>query len=153
MLITDFGAAKVRQINGFPRYLTDLSGPNVRLTGFRRYRMLCVGSVRPETPWTFTKQCLSSGFGAARVRPYLAYLNPLTLCYTIVLPGRRSDLRAGFRSDDSREHLDIGPPASLPPAGGPISCMDGAALKSNCYGWLLTVCTLHWSREVPACSN
>ena len=41
-----------------------------------------------------------------------------TLCYAIVLPGRKSVFRAGFRPDSSRESLNIGPPAGLRPAGG-----------------------------------
>ena len=43
-----------------------------------------------------------------------------TLCYAIVLPGRKSGFRAGFRPDSSRGNLKIGPPAGLRPAGGPI---------------------------------
>ena len=42
------------------------------------------------------------------------------LCYAIVLPGRKSSFRAGFRPDSSRESIDIGPPAGFRPAGGPI---------------------------------
>ncbi len=38
-----------------------------------------------------------------------------TVCYAIVLSGRKSGFRAGFRPDSSRESLKIGPPA-----GGPI---------------------------------
>ena len=34
-----------------------------------------------------------------------------SLCYTIVLPGRKSGFRAGFRPDSSRERLKIGRPA------------------------------------------
>ncbi len=44
-----------------------------------------------------------------------------TLCYAIVLPGRKSAFRAGFWSDRYRENTDIGPPAGLRPAGGPMS--------------------------------
>ncbi len=43
-----------------------------------------------------------------------------TLCYAIVLPGRKSGFRAGFRQDSIRESLKIGPPAGFRPAGGPI---------------------------------
>ncbi len=46
--------------------------------------------------------------------------NQRTLCYTIVLPGRKSVFRAGFRPDSSRESLKIDPPAGLRLAGGPI---------------------------------
>ncbi len=43
-----------------------------------------------------------------------------TLCYAIVLPARKSDLRAGFRPDSNRGKLTIGPPAGRRPARGPI---------------------------------
>ncbi len=43
-----------------------------------------------------------------------------TLCHTIMLPGRKSGLRARFRWDSNRENLKIGPAAGLRPAGGPI---------------------------------
>ncbi len=43
------------------------------------------------------------------------------LCYAIVLPGRTSAFRAGFWLDYYREITEIGPPAGLRPAGGPIS--------------------------------
>ncbi len=37
----------------------------------------------------------------------------------IVLRGRKSGFRAGFRPDSNRESLKIGPPAGRKPAGGP----------------------------------
>ncbi len=40
-----------------------------------------------------------------------------TLCYAIVLPGRNSDFRAGFRPDSSRDSLKIGCPSGRPKAG------------------------------------
>ncbi len=43
-----------------------------------------------------------------------------TLCYAIVLRGRESGFRAGFRPDSIREGINIGPPAGLRPAGVPI---------------------------------
>ena len=43
-----------------------------------------------------------------------------TLCYAIVLPGRKSVFRVGFRLDSSRESFNIGSPAALRPAGGLI---------------------------------
>ncbi len=42
------------------------------------------------------------------------------LGYAIVLPGRKSSYRAGFRPDHSRETFKIGPPTGPRPAGGPI---------------------------------
>ncbi len=39
-----------------------------------------------------------------------------TLCYAVVV----SDRKSGFRAGSSRENTKIGPPAGLPPAGGPI---------------------------------
>ncbi len=45
------------------------------------------------------------------------------LCYAIVLPGRKPDFRAGFWPDCYRERTEIGPPAGLRPAGGPISVL------------------------------
>ncbi len=44
-----------------------------------------------------------------------------TLCYAIVLPGRKSAFRAGFWPDCYREGTEIGPPTGLRPAGGLIS--------------------------------
>ncbi len=46
-----------------------------------------------------------------------------TLCYAIVLPGRKSAFRAGFRSDCYRECTEMGPPAGLRPTGGPTSVL------------------------------
>ncbi len=48
----------------------------------------------------------------------------ITLCYTIVLPGRKSAFRAGFWPDCYREKTEIGPPAGLRPAGGPMSVLS-----------------------------
>ncbi len=44
-----------------------------------------------------------------------------TLCYAIVLPGRKSAFRVGFWPDCCRESTESGPPVGLRPAGGPIS--------------------------------
>ncbi len=38
----------------------------------------------------------------------------------MVLPGLKSGFRAGFLPDPNRESLRIGPPAGIPPDGGPI---------------------------------
>ncbi len=46
---------------------------------------------------------------------------PQTLCYAIMLPGRRSAFRAKFWQDCCRKRTEISPPAGLRPAGGPIS--------------------------------
>ena len=46
--------------------------------------------------------------------------NQITLCYAIVLPGRKSGLRAGCRLNSSRESSNNFPPTGLRPAGGPI---------------------------------
>ncbi len=43
-----------------------------------------------------------------------------TLCYTIVLPGRKSTFRVGCRPGSSRESLKISPPAGRRQAGGPM---------------------------------
>ena len=48
------------------------------------------------------------------------YTDGYNLCYAIVLPGRKSVFRAGFRPESSRESFKIGPPGPLRPAGGPI---------------------------------
>ncbi len=42
------------------------------------------------------------------------------LCYAIMLPGRKSNFRAGFRPDSKRESVKIGPPGGLRPGGGQI---------------------------------
>ncbi len=43
-----------------------------------------------------------------------------SLSYAIILPGRKSVFRAGFRPDSNRENLKIDPPAGRSPARGPI---------------------------------
>ncbi len=48
------------------------------------------------------------------------YIYICTLCYAIMLQGRKSGFRAGFRPDSNRENIKIGPPADLRPAGVPI---------------------------------
>ena len=40
----------------------------------------------------------------------------LTLCYAMVLPGRKSAFQAGFQPESNWESLTIGPPAGLRPA-------------------------------------
>jgi hypothetical protein len=42
-----------------------------------------------------------------RIRTTL--IKSITLCYTIVLPGRKSGFRAGFRPECYRENIEIGP--------------------------------------------
>ena len=54
-------------------------------------------------------------------RRFRATSPELTLCYTILFPGRTSAFRAGFGPDCYREGSEINPPAGLRPAGGPIS--------------------------------
>ncbi len=44
-----------------------------------------------------------------------------TLCYTILLPGRKPGFRVAFQPDSSRESFKIGLQAGRKPAGGPIS--------------------------------
>ena len=56
-------------------------------------------------------------FGALLAQPSP---DPCTRCYAIVLPGRKSGFRAGFRPDSNRESLKIGPPSGRRPAGGPM---------------------------------
>jgi hypothetical protein len=46
------------------------------------------------------------------------------LCYAVVLPGRKSTFHAGFWPDRCRESIEIGPPAGLRPAGGPMSVLS-----------------------------
>ncbi len=77
---------------------------------------------------------------------YFTLLN--TLCYAIMLPGRKSGFRAGFRPDYNRENLKIGSPAGLRPAGGPIlgfSQLESRfqARKHYCVTWGIHI-------EVPA---
>jgi hypothetical protein len=45
----------------------------------------------------------------------------LTICYALVLSGRKSGFRAGFRPYSRRESLTIGFPAGFRPAEGPIA--------------------------------
>ena len=59
------------------------------------------------------------GFETVRHSGSLGHPKP-TSCYAIMLPGRKSGFRAGFRPDSNRESLKIGPPAGRRPAGGPI---------------------------------
>ncbi len=43
-----------------------------------------------------------------------------TLCYALVLPGRKSGFRAGFRPDSMLEDIKIGPSVGRRPPGGTI---------------------------------
>ena len=43
-----------------------------------------------------------------------------TLGYALLLPGRKSGFRAGFKPDSNRESVKIGPPAGRRPAGLPM---------------------------------
>ncbi len=43
-----------------------------------------------------------------------------TLCYAVMLPGWKSDFRGGFEPHSNQENTEIGPPARLRPAGGPM---------------------------------
>ncbi len=54
-----------------------------------------------------------------------------TLCYAIVLPGRKSGFRAGCRPETSRENIEIGPPVGRRPAGGPISMFSQSESGRN----------------------
>ena len=47
-------------------------------------------------------------------------LQGCTLCFAMVLPGRKSGFRVGFLQDSNRESLTIGHPAGLRPDVGPI---------------------------------
>ncbi len=47
-----------------------------------------------------------------------------TLCYAIVLPGRKSAFRAGFWPDCYRESIAIDPSGGRRPARGPISMLS-----------------------------
>ncbi len=55
----------------------------------------------------------------------------ITLCKAIVLPGRKSDFRAGFGPDCYRESTEIGPPAGRRPAGGQISVFSRLQSSQN----------------------
>ncbi len=76
--------------------------------------------------------CLRSGLhpfvSASTGPPGLGF----TLCYAILLPGRRPGFRAGFRPDSNQESLKIGPPGGLRPAGGPnfrLSLVEPAEIR------------------------
>ncbi len=64
--------------------------------------------------------------GRLILRPFREVFEPhcdcigVTLCYAMVLPGRKSGSRAGCRQDSSRESLKFELPAGRGPAGGPI---------------------------------
>jgi hypothetical protein len=58
------------------------------------------------------------------------FIHDMILCYLIVLPGK-SAFRAGFRPDCYQESAEIGPPAGLRPAGGPISVLTRKQSKRN----------------------
>ncbi len=64
--------------------------------------------------------CLWKLSGLTVPPPSAGNLPDGSLCYTILLPSRKSVLRAGFRPDSSWESVKVGPPAGLRPAGGPI---------------------------------
>ncbi len=84
----------------------------------------------PSTPicaWLLPKCCVHSLLAAPphMLERLWIQLGPFTkahrtLCYAIVLPGRKSGLRAGCRSDSDRERINIGPLAGRRPAGQPM---------------------------------
>ncbi len=49
----------------------------------------------------------------------------VTLCYALVLPGRKSAFRAGIWPDCYREITEIGSPAGLRPKSGPEGRFPG----------------------------
>jgi hypothetical protein len=92
------------------------------------YEFIGFGAMEVTKPYEFI------GFGAMEVHPgpqytrdpgisesrYTSRRGRSTLCYAIVLPARKSALRAGFCPDCYRESTEIGPPAGPRPAGGQI---------------------------------
>ena len=64
---------------------------------------------------------------------------PLALCYAMVLPGRKSGFRAGFRPDSSRDSFKIGPPAGRRPIGRPISGPEAPLRNIGCVFFFLCV--------------
>ncbi len=77
-----------------------------------------------------------------------------TLCYAIVLPGRKTGFRAGFRPDSSRESLKLGPAAGLRPAGGPILRLfrnrAGASCEASQVPWVRVASKDLGPRDRPA---
>ncbi len=63
---------------------------------------------------------LGPGPGLTNVARTWIGMELITICYAIVLPGRKTNFRASFRPDSNWESLKIGPPAGRRPAGGPI---------------------------------
>ncbi len=87
-----------------------------------------MGLVRPKRVSRDREACASMGpydgpgesyefirlGGAHGPNPYCMLHNNASV------PGQKSSFRAGFRLDSNRESPNIGPPAGLRPAGGPI---------------------------------
>ncbi len=72
-------------------------------------------SVRSGRIFSFARRFCGSFVRVAGHQQWLC--GRIYLMLRDVLPGRKSSFRAGFRPDSSRESLQIGPLASLRPAG------------------------------------
>ena len=118
----------------FDRFSAKLGPRPLRSTEFIAQRRL------KQEPAPSTKsKAISWQFG---ILDTLGYGNRLTtLCYAIVLPGRKSAFRAGFWQDCYLESTDIGPPAgrradfgAVPVAVRPKSVPEGrfTARKHYC---------------------
>ncbi len=75
----------------------------------KTYKFIWLGDTHGPTPYKLTWLVPMPSYR----RQHSMFFN--TLCYTIVLPGRKSVFRAGFRTDSSGERLKIGPPAGRRP--------------------------------------
>ncbi len=96
------------------------------------YDFIGFGDIYAPKPYDFIgfgdiyapKPCEFIGFGDIYAPTPYKFIrgipDPGTLCYAIVLPGRKWAFRAGFWPDCYRESTNIGSPAGLRPAGGPI---------------------------------
>ena len=74
-----------------------------------------------QTAFRYTFEFLFVSASEIEAENYMFYG---ALCYALVFPGRKSAFRAGFWPDCYRASTEIGPPAGLRPAGGPISVLS-----------------------------
>ena len=75
------------------------------------FNVFCFKNEIQKYPQTSSTLGSSSAHGPPDFAAADNYGLQRTLCYAIVLPGRKSGFRAGFRPDSSRESIKIGPPA------------------------------------------
>ncbi len=103
----------------------------------------CLRPEAPDQPRRPLHRAHRHGVGARRVSCSRRFRSTPTLCYPIVLPGRKWAFRAGFWPDCYRESTEMGPPAGrlrYLPASSPAKIRPGRAIY--CPEALLTSSSL-----------